>query len=362
MGFMSSLLGAEWPGGLWASLIKIFYSFITNYAWAIVVFTICLKILLSPIDFLQRRSTAKMQFANAKIQPEMEKLQKRYANNPKMLQQKQAELYKKSGVNMGGSCIIMLVYMVATLVIFMTLFNSLGVISRHKITDQYEQLRAEYCTSVSIDIQDKNQIQIVEALNGLSDDQKISAEQKVVDKYFEIKDSWLWVNNIWISDTVANRIPNFDEYVSISGTTFKDIEGGATAAELKEAAKIEYQTVMNSLLQNHNGANGYYILSILAVVISVLTQLLNTKLMTPKKKNPYEPKVKAKQNWLMLVILPAIMLVFTLTSSAAFAVYIMTNSLVSTLIMPLTMIISNKLDEKAEKKRQDEIQVDYRRK
>ena len=41
-----NLLGAAWPGGLWATLIKLFYSFITNYAWAIIVFTLCLKLLL----------------------------------------------------------------------------------------------------------------------------------------------------------------------------------------------------------------------------------------------------------------------------------------------------------------------------
>lgn len=357
-----NLLGATWPGGLWATLIKLFYSFITNYAWAIIVFTVCLKLLLSPIDFLQKRSTAKTQKANALIQPEMDKLQKRYANNPQMMKQKQAELYKKNGINMGGTCFVMLLYIVSTFVIFMTLFNSLGTISRFKITDQYEQLRTTYYNSVSINTENKNYIQLAEELNGVSADKKAVAEQAVVDKYQEIKDTWLWVKNIWISDSVANRIPDFKAYLNASGTTFEvEKDSGITVEQLKSAAEAEYNAVMNTLLKEHNGVNGYYILSVLAVLISALTQFFNAKMMQPKSKNPYEPKQKQKTNWFMMILLPAIMLVFTLTSSAAFSVYIITSSLISTLLMPLIMFISNKMDAKAEEKKKAAIKVDYRR-
>ena len=361
-----NLMGATWPGGLWASLIKIFYSFITNYAWAIVVFTICLKILLSPVDFLQRRSTAKMQKANAKIQPELDKLQKKYGANPQILRQKQAELYKKNNVNMGGSCIVMILYLVSTLVIFMTLFNSLGVISRFKITDQYDQLKATYYNSVEIDTTDKTTTQLIEQINSLSTEQKATAEQAVVDKYMEIKDSWLWVNNIWISDSVANRIPDFNAYLGASGTNFEVVEGGPTLEEQKTIAKTEYDAIMNKLLKEHNGPNGYYILSVLTVLVSVLTQVLTTKLMQPKQNKQTSPfgkqeNTKTKPNWFMLIFLPATMLIFTLTSSAAFSVYILFNSLISTLLIPVTMGISNAIDKKQDKKQQELTKVDYRR-
>ncbi len=358
-----NLLGASWPGGLWATLIKFFYDFITNYAWAIIVFTVCLKLLLSPIDFLQRRSTAKMQKANAKIQPELDRLTKRYANNKQLLQQKQAELYKKNNVNMGGSCFVMLLYMVSTLVIFMTLFNSLGTISRYKITDQYDQLRATYYNAVSIETEGKDSNELAALITGLSSEEKAIAEQAVVDKYMEIKDSWLWVNNVWISDSVANRIPDFNAYISSSGTQFEAVEGGLSVEEQKKAAETEYNAIMNKLLNEYNGNNGYYILSMLAVLVSVLTQLLNTKLMAPKqnKQNPYEKPAKTKPNWFMLVFLPATMLIFTLTSSAAFSVYVLFNSLMSTLLIPVTMAISNAIDKKQEKKQQELTKVDYRR-
>ena len=53
-----NLLGAVWPeGNFWASLIKFFD--VGNYAWTIILFTLVLKLVLSPLDFLQRYYTNK---------------------------------------------------------------------------------------------------------------------------------------------------------------------------------------------------------------------------------------------------------------------------------------------------------------
>ena len=369
MATLTSMMLASWPGGMWASLIKIFYSFITNYAWAVIVFTICLKLILSPIDFLQRRSTTKMQRAQIMMQPEMAKLQKKYGNNQKMLQEKQAELYKKNGVNMGGSCLVMLLFMVSTLVIFITLYNSLGTISKFKITDQYEQLRAEYYTTVGVDdFINRNYIDLVSELETTSEDIKLTAEENVVNKYDEIKDSWLWVKNIWKSDTVTSEIPSFEEYVSASGITFADIDTNGdgvmdlASADLKVAAEKEYNIVMKKLLAEHNGGNGYYILAVLVTLVSVMTQLVSQAMMRAKNKNSLQPQQKQKPNWLMLILMPGIMLSFALTTNAAFTIYILTNSLMSTLLIIPTTMISNAMDKRAERKREEKIAVDYRRK
>ena len=39
------------PGGMWASLILKVFGFIANYGWRIVVFTVLLKLVISPLDF-----------------------------------------------------------------------------------------------------------------------------------------------------------------------------------------------------------------------------------------------------------------------------------------------------------------------
>ena len=71
------MLCSTWPeGNFWASIIKLF-DFVGSYAWTIIVFTIVLKLVLSPLDFLQKFYTNKTTRQQAKLQPELQKLQKR---------------------------------------------------------------------------------------------------------------------------------------------------------------------------------------------------------------------------------------------------------------------------------------------
>ena len=49
---VSMLLGAN----LWQTLIGWFASWIVNYGWAIILFTVCLKLVLTPLDIFFRRS------------------------------------------------------------------------------------------------------------------------------------------------------------------------------------------------------------------------------------------------------------------------------------------------------------------
>ena len=138
-----NLLATE-PTGFWASIITFFSNTFVNYALAILMLTICIKLIMLPFDFLNKRTTRKQQQVQSKIQPELDALQKKYANNKEMLNQKQQELYKKQGLNMGTSCLIMLVNMAITLVVFITLFNGLNTMASYKLQSQYETLEQTY--------------------------------------------------------------------------------------------------------------------------------------------------------------------------------------------------------------------------
>ena len=113
------------PNDLWAKLIGWFNGFIPNYGWTIVVITILLKLVLTPLDVWQRIISKKNTEKMAVLQPQIEKLNKRYANDKEKLNQKTMELYKKENYNVMGFCLPMLINMVLTLVIFITFFNSL---------------------------------------------------------------------------------------------------------------------------------------------------------------------------------------------------------------------------------------------
>lgn len=100
-----------------------------NYGVSIVIFTILLRTVLLPLDIKQRHSMQKQ----AAIQPQVEDIKKRYKNDPKLLQQKTGELYKKNGVNMLGGCLPMLLQYP----ILIILFGALGAFSAQKMMDLY---------------------------------------------------------------------------------------------------------------------------------------------------------------------------------------------------------------------------------
>lgn len=390
MDFINLLGAAAWPeGNFWASLIKLFD--VGSYAWTIILFTVILKLVLSPLDFLQRFYTNKTTRAQAKLQPELQKLQKRYGQNQTLLAQKQNELYQKNNVSMKGSCIVMLIYMVVTLTVFMTLYSSLGTISNYKINTQFEELQATYHNSYDVEYEkeylqdylnisnlddyysadnkeeflaEKESLKIAEFEQTLTHEEalaKFDAEKSeilltaqqngqdlVFKQYDEIKDSWLWVKNIWRADN-----PTIKQILSY--TDFKN----ATNTSVSET---EYNAVMGKLLNDPqtNSANGYYILSAIVVIVSLLSQIITRKMSQPKTKDGQVVATPGAGK-IMMFIMPIIMMLFTLSSSAMFAIYIITNSLISTILTPITTVVCNKIEDKKEKTKKEKNKAEYSR-
>ena len=92
---------------------------IANYGIAIILMTILVKVLLYPLTAKQVRSMKAMQ----ELQPALKKLQKDYKNNPQLLQQKMAELYKESGVNPLAGCLPLLIQMPILMGVYYTLYG-----------------------------------------------------------------------------------------------------------------------------------------------------------------------------------------------------------------------------------------------
>ena len=65
-------------GGLWGTIIGWFNSIIGNFALAIIVFTIVLKLILIPLDVWQKKTMRKNTQKQAILQPEVEKIKKKY--------------------------------------------------------------------------------------------------------------------------------------------------------------------------------------------------------------------------------------------------------------------------------------------
>ena len=64
------------------SVLDFIYSLIGNYGWSIAVFTILIRVVLLPLDIKNKQGMIKMQ----KMQPKINELQKKYANDQQKMQ------------------------------------------------------------------------------------------------------------------------------------------------------------------------------------------------------------------------------------------------------------------------------------
>lgn len=88
-------------------LMKIFYSVVHSWGFAIILLTIALRLMLYPLNAWSIKSTVKMQ----KLAPKLSQLQERYKKDPKKAQVEIMGLYKEHGVNPLGGCFPLLIQM-----------------------------------------------------------------------------------------------------------------------------------------------------------------------------------------------------------------------------------------------------------
>ncbi len=113
-------------------------------AVGIIVFTLILKTIVLPLDIYSRIKTKKQALVMEEMRPQMEKLQKQYANDKQMYNQKVAELQKKSGASMFGACLPMIV----SLVIFMVVFSAFSTYSQYANLENYNGMVRAYNAAV----------------------------------------------------------------------------------------------------------------------------------------------------------------------------------------------------------------------
>lgn len=97
-------------------IFEMFHSVIINlgvtdkgasYVLAVCLLTLVVKLLILPFNIKGAKSNARMQ----EIQPELNKLKKKYANNPEMMNMEMSRIMKENNVSMLGGCLPMLLPM-----------------------------------------------------------------------------------------------------------------------------------------------------------------------------------------------------------------------------------------------------------
>lgn len=370
-----SILGAvEAPSDLWVNLINWVKGGVGNIGWSIILVTVLIKLVTTPLEFMVKLNTKKQTLVQQKCAPQLAKLQKKFGNDRQALQVQTNAIYKREGLNMGAGCIIMLINLILSMTIFFTFFSSLRKFSAYEAINQYETITAEYEVSYYNAFVNKyagdefntkedvvnwfsNYNQMAEGpekaakLNSISEHQAYAtdaASKSAVAKWNESKkaSSWFWVQNIWVADSTTLPFPNYASLTSLAGNTqYADY----VTTNINEA---DYNRIASLIADNATrSANGYFILAVLAGLITFASQYiseLHTRLKN-KKARIIASSAKtenASSMKIMKIVMPVVMVIFVLTSTASFGLYILASNVASILFGELSTLIVDKMTKK----------------
>ena len=105
MAFLASIFG---------TILYFIYNIVNNYGFAIILFSVLLKIVLLPLSIKQQRTMQK----TSKIQEQMKSLQFKYKNDPEKLNQETMKLYKSENMSPFSGCLSAILQLVILLAVF----------------------------------------------------------------------------------------------------------------------------------------------------------------------------------------------------------------------------------------------------
>jgi YidC/Oxa1 family membrane protein insertase len=96
--------------------------FFNNFAIAIIVLTVIVRLLMFPLTMRQLHSTKAM----SALQPKLKELQKKYGKDKRRLQQEMAKLYRESGVNPLGCLWPMLIQLPIWIALYQSILKAVA--------------------------------------------------------------------------------------------------------------------------------------------------------------------------------------------------------------------------------------------
>ncbi|NLO84206.1 MAG: YidC/Oxa1 family membrane protein insertase [Clostridiales bacterium] len=180
-----------------AGILSGINSIIHNYGWSMVIFTVLIKTVLIPFDYKSRKSMRRM----TSLQPQVAKIQKKYANDKDKLNQKTSELYQREKINPLSSCGPMLI----TMPILFIMFAAMRSIANTGLATQTFDL----------------------LLTGQ-----------------QVNETWLWIKNLWMPDSPFNAmIPDAANIQMIPVDIWTKVFNSLDASQMAQLATMGIDSV-----------------------------------------------------------------------------------------------------------------------
>lgn len=320
-----TLGGMNHVTNLLVSILNAIYGFVGNHGWAVVLFTLLIRLLLLPLEIKSRKGMRKMQ----QIQPQLNKLQQKYANDRVKLQQKQSELMRREKYNPLSGCLPMLIQLPILFAMFA-------------------------------------------AMRQIANEQTVKQAFAFLQGETPMYEGWLWVKNLWMADSpFMPSAPNLHALQMIPANVWQTVWAGlgeagqssilaqlqglegfagldfSTAAGLKaalpfiDAGLLTMPAYMEAVRLVPGWANMNFILFTVSLfkqyngllilpVLAGLSQVMMTKV-TPGMSQPQQAgDQQAGMNNFMKYFFPIFSVYICLTSNAGFALYWVVANLIAT--------------------------------
>ncbi len=295
----------------------------------IILFTVMIRLCLTPLDIRSRASMRK----TTKLQPQLQALQKKYANDKDKLNAKTAELYKKAHVNPLSSCLPLLL----TWPILIAVFGAMRTAANQLLLEQVGEILAGQQPVMEPFLWIKNLFMPDNPFYSALPDQNTLRMVSTAE----------WQN--WFRDIQGN-MPELLASLNLTEASFQGNSLNATVQAIADAMKnVDFyaagiKTIPGATIPLVNWSvpalyNGYLLLPILSAV----SQIAMTKIMGGN--TPQQPAAEGQPNTgkFMQWFFPLFSLWICLGYSAAFALYWVAGNLVS---MVQTFAINKYLDKK----------------
>lgn len=159
---------------LFGYLLNFIYNLIGNYGWAIIVFSIVIKLIMLPLSIKQQKTLKK----NAKLQEKMKEIQFKYKNDPERLNQATMQLYKEENVSPFSGCFSAIIQLVLLISIFYLVRSPLTYMKKidNEVVDKYYAIMQKEELSTGSGYPEIEIIREAEALKNL-DNEEINQEE-----------------------------------------------------------------------------------------------------------------------------------------------------------------------------------------
>ena len=195
--------------GFFQSILEWIFGWVGNYGWAVVIFTLLIRLVLLPLDIKSKKGMRAMQ----KVQPKVQALQKKYANDKDKLNLKLNELYRKEHVSPMAGCLPMLISLPVLWIMFSAMRN----------------MANEHTIQMILTIKETGEVPALQ--------------------------SWLWIKNVFQPDSFMSTI------LPKVGDTLKMVTAvngsSILTAENIEAAKAFLATEEYAAIAAQYGANAF---------------------------------------------------------------------------------------------------------